>query len=88
MRQLAIDNFIDNIAALAVERCLLYDLPDIMDPEKAWTMSDEEVAAVAAEDEEARVSRHRLYSQKVALEDTIRICKRQARDRPVDGQYI
>ena len=87
LTQIAVDNFIDNIATLGVEKCVLDDMPGIMSPEMVWTLSDEDVAKVAAEDEEAKSRRHKLRAQVLALEETIRICKRQARTRHVDGQY-
>ncbi|KAH7408337.1 dynamin-1 [Phaeosphaeria sp. MPI-PUGE-AT-0046c] len=62
----AISVFINNIAVLAIENCLIKDLSSIFSPTLTANMDDEQLHAIAAECEETRTERGALQ-QKLAV---------------------
>lgn len=61
---------------LAVERCLLGDLPDIVALDDIAGLDDVELATIGAEPAAAHDERAKANAQSVALEDVIRTCRR------------
>lgn len=51
-------------------------------------MTDDEIAAIAAEPQESQLHRTRLASQIAVLEDAIRICRRHARQGAMNGMSL
>jgi hypothetical protein len=50
---------VDNFSVLAVEKCLLKRLPDVLSPRTAGSLDDVTVSQIAAESEESRLERSR-----------------------------
>ena len=73
MIQIALDTVIDNVAALAVERCLLHDLSKVFPFLGVADIDDDTISRIASEPIEAREERSRLTTQATTLEDVIRI---------------
>ncbi|KAI6365428.1 hypothetical protein MCOR25_005355 [Pyricularia grisea] len=72
--KVALKRIIDEVSDLAVERQLICFLPSLFTPEMVYDLSDEEVSALAAEDEQAAAERVRcsellsaLYASMVEL---------------------
>ena len=55
--------FTDNIVTLALENCLISDIPNILSPDKFYDMSEETVKTLAAESKEIQRERSELQSQ-------------------------
>jgi hypothetical protein len=66
--QSAISIFINNIAVLAVENCLIKNLPAIFSPTLTADMDDEQLRAIASESEEIRSERASLEQKLSVLE--------------------
>ncbi|KAH8597058.1 P-loop containing nucleoside triphosphate hydrolase protein [Bisporella sp. PMI_857] len=72
----ALRTFIDNIAVLAVEGCLIDDLEDIFSPTAVIKMDDEKLRALGGESELAQVERSELEQKVAVLQDAQRECLR------------
>ncbi|KAI9738628.1 MAG: hypothetical protein M1834_008133 [Cirrosporium novae-zelandiae] len=76
--QIAIKVFVDNVAAIAVEGCLMDGLVDILSPFSILRMDADMITRIASESDEAL--NERLYAtQKLSvLEASLQTCKRYA----------
>ncbi|EEQ29049.1 hypothetical protein McanMca71_000898 [Microsporum canis] len=72
----SLNNFINNIASLAVEGCLIDGLEDMITPSKFVQMSDEDIEVIAAESEDVKLARSRLGKQVRMLELAAAACTR------------
>lgn len=70
--------FVDNVAAQAVETCLLARLNEILSPTSISEMDEGLVTAVAGEPEESQVEREQLSRKLAVLKSGLEICKRYA----------
>lgn len=59
---------VDDFGTLAVERGLLFQLPNILSPETNLPLKPETIAPVASESEESKVQRARASEKLQALE--------------------
>ena len=84
--QIAMDRFIDEMATLGVERCLLHDLPSIIPLRDASTIDDEKVSRIAAETPEVRQKRAKAQAQVAALEEALRTFQTYSDHAP--GMYM
>jgi hypothetical protein len=66
--QSAISVFINNIAVLAIENCLIKDLSAIFSPTLTANMDDEQLQAIAGECEEVRCEREDLRKKLQVLQ--------------------
>jgi hypothetical protein len=66
--QSAISVFINNIAVLAIENCLIKELSGIFSPTLIANMDDKQLHAIAAESEEVRHERSSLQKKLVVLQ--------------------
>ncbi|KAJ3495912.1 hypothetical protein NLG97_g3046 [Lecanicillium saksenae] len=73
--KVALKRFVDDVAVEVVEACLLDKLSEIMDPLSIFSMSDDEVASVAAETEESRTAREELEAKLKLLKSGSETCK-------------
>lgn len=80
--RVALDIFVDNVAALAVENCLIGGLEDLISPYKVAEMGDEELQKLAAESEEDQSERTQATNKLRVLESGLQTCKRHARRKP------
>lgn len=76
--KIALDTVIDNVATLAVERCLLDDLPDLIALDDVAGLDDDRLSIIGCEPLEAQEERSRARAQASALEEVIRTCRRHA----------
>ncbi|KAL8832877.1 MAG: hypothetical protein Q9170_004697 [Blastenia crenularia] len=60
---------VDNFSVLAVEKCMLSDLADILSPDTVMKLDDEMVSAIAAESEESKLERQRTSTALKNLEE-------------------
>jgi hypothetical protein len=67
--------FADNVMILALENCLLSDIPNILSPEMVYDMTDDKVTALAAESKQIRREREELQSQLEKLHMGLAACR-------------
>ncbi len=75
---------VDNFSVLAVERCMLSDLADILSPDIIIKLSDKEVYDLAAESETSALERHRATEELKVLEEGLTELNRFSRLRGAD----
>lgn len=68
MSQVAFKTFVDSVAVLAIEQCLLQKLPSLFSPDVVLEMKDEDVSRLAAESEETSAERSRYEEKLIVLE--------------------
>ncbi|KAI8630598.1 hypothetical protein F5Y19DRAFT_51675 [Xylariaceae sp. FL1651] len=72
---LSLRTFTDNMIILAIENCLIKDLPTILTTGMVSQMEDDELERLAAESEEIQVERAELQSEYDALKKGLDHCK-------------
>lgn len=76
--------FTENVITLAIESCLLCDLPDILAPRMVYRMDDSQLKEVAAESEDVQSDRRMLEGEIEALKEGLYKCRRcRPRERTV-----
>lgn len=70
------ENFIDNVAVLVVEMCLIDGLSSIFTPTLVSRMNDEQLDGLAGESHTLRSQRRQLMSKQAKLENAYRQCLR------------
>ncbi|KAK7725968.1 hypothetical protein SLS57_003557 [Botryosphaeria dothidea] len=80
--KVALHIFVDNVATLAVESCLVSCLPEIFSPTVVSDMPDEILSSLASESEDTKAERQRLQDRLKSLKDGHRIVRRQERQGP------
>ena len=70
--------FVDNVAAQAVETCLLAKLGEILSPTSILEMNTDLITAIAAQPEETQIEREQLSRKLAVLKSGLDICKRYA----------
>ncbi|KAI2601738.1 P-loop containing nucleoside triphosphate hydrolase protein [Hypoxylon sp. NC1633] len=73
---MALRTFTDNVVVLAVENCLIRDLPSIFTTEKMNQMEVDELERLASESPEIQVERQELQAEYDALMKGLHICNR------------
>lgn len=61
--KVAIKTFVDDFSVLAVEKCLVKQLPELLSPRTVVTLDDAAVTQIAAETEESQLERSRATSK-------------------------
>ncbi|KAK0716377.1 hypothetical protein B0H67DRAFT_261912 [Lasiosphaeris hirsuta] len=67
--------FTDNVITLALENCLISDIPNILCPENVYDMADEKVVTLAAESKQIRKEREELQTQLEKLRMGLTACR-------------
>ncbi|KAK3292818.1 P-loop containing nucleoside triphosphate hydrolase protein [Chaetomium fimeti] len=67
--------FTDNVMTLALENCLISDIPNILSPEKVYDMTDDKVTTLAAESKQIRREREELQTQLEKLRLGLAACR-------------
>lgn len=73
--------FVDNFAALAIERCIFQKLPKIFTPEVVLSLNEQTLQAIAAETEESKLERKRNLEKLKSLRSGLQILTRLAHHR-------
>jgi hypothetical protein len=74
--QMSRRTFTDNVINLAIESCLVCDIPDILTPTKVDRMSEERLAELAAESTEMTSRRKNLDEEIGILREGLAQCRR------------
>lgn len=77
--EVALDVFVDNVASLGIENCLMTGLKDILSPLSVSEMSDEMLEAIAFESDDVREIRSQTLEKQASLQKSYELCRRQAR---------
>ncbi|KAI3331443.1 hypothetical protein HD806DRAFT_518465 [Xylariaceae sp. AK1471] len=73
--ELSLRTFIDNVIVLAIENCLIKDLPTILTTSTVSQMEDDELQRLAAESADIQVERTELQTEYEALKKGLDLCK-------------
>ncbi|KAI6080250.1 P-loop containing nucleoside triphosphate hydrolase protein [Hypoxylon rubiginosum] len=73
---------IDDVSVLAIERCLIQQLPDLLAPEAIYDLTDAEVRRIAGESHESTVERARTTDKLRILESGMAELKRLKKHNP------
>ncbi|KAH7154327.1 putative dynamin GTPase [Fusarium sp. MPI-SDFR-AT-0072] len=73
---MSLRTFTDNVINLAVESCLVYDIPDILTPTKVDRMSKERLEELAGESDDTSSRRKRLQEEVEFLRQGLAQCRR------------
>ncbi|KAL2256669.1 hypothetical protein VTK26DRAFT_1324 [Humicola hyalothermophila] len=73
---MALRTFTDNVINLAIESCLIFDIPNILAPTKVNAMSPDKLAELVAETEEVQTERKLLQEQTKLLREALSKCQR------------
>ncbi|KAK0627952.1 P-loop containing nucleoside triphosphate hydrolase protein [Immersiella caudata] len=68
--------FTDNVMTLALENCLISDIPNILSPGQVYSMSDEKVAVLAAESKPVQRLRQELQTDLEKLRAGFSACRK------------
>lgn len=77
--------FTDNVINLAIESCLIRDLPNILTPALVGKMDEQQLGELAAEPERAQSHREQLRREIDVLQQGLELC-RKCRPRGVTGK--
>lgn len=73
---MSLRTFTDNVINLAVESCLVYDIPDILTPTKVDRMSKERLEELAGESDDTSSRRQSLQEEVKILRQGLAQCRR------------
>jgi len=79
--------FTDNVVNLAVEGCLVCDIPEILTPTKVDGMTNEEVEELAAETDDTKSRRDHLQAEIEILREGLEQC-RKFKSRDFTGEIV
>lgn len=68
--------FTDNVINLAIENCLICDLPDILTPTQVDKMGEEQLRVLSAEPEDATLRREQLHHDIEVLRQGLEQCQK------------
>ncbi|OHE96944.1 dynamin family protein [Colletotrichum orchidophilum] len=83
---ISLRTFTDNLINLAIETCLIRDLPNILTPRDVSSMSDARLAELAAESEEVRQYRVQLQEDITMLKKGLEQCRRYKPRAVIDSK--
>jgi hypothetical protein len=81
------NTFIDNLATLVVENCLINDLVDIFSATEIPNMADDVLDRLASESEDVQERRIKLETKLKCLRESLKICEKNQIHIP-RGTYI
>lgn len=70
------NTFVDNVATLVIESCLITDLADIFPATSILQMDDSTLDRLAGDSEDVVINRRKSESKLKCLRDSLRICQR------------
>lgn len=74
--QTSLKTFVDNIIILAIENCLICELPSILEPNKVNGMTDDQIKELVAESDEVIEERSRVQKALTSLNEGLKACRR------------
>jgi hypothetical protein len=74
-KKTAIRTFIDNVANLIIEQCLVDGITELITPTEVYKMSDEKLGHLGSESDSLRDHRNNLLSREKKLNEALAICK-------------
>ncbi|KAK6584650.1 hypothetical protein PZA11_002874 [Diplocarpon coronariae] len=80
--KVALKKLIDDVSILAIERCLIQNLPDLLSPDVIMDLTDEEVQRIAGESVESVAERGRAMHKLQVLETGMAELKRLKKQDP------
>jgi hypothetical protein len=80
--QVAMKTIVDDFSVLAIEKCLVKRLPDLLSPETIVGLDDATISSIAAETEESRLERSRATEKLKVLESTLVVLRSLDRHQP------
>lgn len=80
--QVAMKTIVDDFSVLAIEKCLVQRLPDLLSPETIVGLDDATISSIAAETEESRLERSRATEKLKVLESTLVVLRSLDRHQP------
>ena len=81
--QVAMKTVVDNLSVLAVEKCLVEPLPDLLSPQTVVSLDDATVTSIAAETEESKLDRSRASHKLKVLESALIVLRSLDRHKTV-----
>ncbi|KAI1073392.1 P-loop containing nucleoside triphosphate hydrolase protein [Whalleya microplaca] len=72
--EMSLRTFTDNVIVLAVENCLIRDLPSIFTTDKVNQMEDNELERLASESPEIQIERREVQAEYDALKKGLKLC--------------
>lgn len=84
---MSLRNFVENTINLAIENCLICDIPGILTPRMVVGMPEERLKQLASESEEIIIQRKTLNEEIEALRQGLIKCQRHS-VREITGQRI
>ena len=84
---MSLKTFTDNIIILAIENCLICELPSILEPNMVNTLTDDEIKELVSERPEVTEEREHLRKGLAALTKGLSACRRH-RPLEVRGKSI
>jgi hypothetical protein len=76
---------VDDFSVLAVEKCLMKRLPDLLSPKTVMTLDDATVTQIAAESEESKIERSGATDKLKVLESALVVLRSLERHKLVGG---
>ncbi|KAF2163888.1 hypothetical protein M409DRAFT_25666 [Zasmidium cellare ATCC 36951] len=78
---IAVETFVENVATLAIEACLLAGLGEAIPAETVWNLDADAIAKLAAEPQGIADTREKTARQIKALKEAIGTCERHVQQR-------
>ena len=75
MLQMSLKAFANNVMILAVENCLISEMPEMLTPDKVQDMSNETVISLASESKQIKREREELLGQLAKLQAGFAACQ-------------
>lgn len=67
--------FADNVMTLAIENCLISDIPNILSPDTVYNMTDEEIIKLGSESKQIQGQRDKLQLELKNLRIGLTTCR-------------
>ncbi|EXJ87644.1 hypothetical protein A1O1_04568 [Capronia coronata CBS 617.96] len=85
--KVAMKTLVDDIAVLAVERCLLKNIPELLPSRTIISLSDDQISTVAAESDDARAERSRAEKEHRVLTKARAMLRRLDQSHPSELDF-